>query len=308
MEKEEKKKINSSSIIVTIIIVSLLAATGYLTYTRIIEHQNKNNNQVINTQDKQKVVEEDKIAIPAVKKDIVDKISTLLLVYYNKNNDSSFNADAYGLNIDLFKNLTIDDNTKAYSALRKAEENSKTRVNIQKNKITVKEIIDNYEETQENNTDFYQIDAKNVNDIYTDLYNSNITNKDNKGKCPSYYYDSANNVYYSAHVCGGIDPNMYLINMDSIYTNKDGAYAIVYLGFIDVEDNNCKNNVCSQATEINVYDGYEKNNLVKKIDINKASTYLMEEADKEQYSKYKISFKQNNEGNYYFDKIEKIEK
>ncbi len=314
-EVKSKKKIKFSSILFSLIFIVLIGIIGYLTYTRIVDYKNKSN--YVNLNEKQIDVNKDEAAIPAVKKDIVDKINAMLFAYdYNINakndNGMSYNIKAHGFNEDFIKKLDLTKSMRAYSVLKRIELNTQKVIDIPKDKISVKSIYESYEYTQDIYNGYHQVDTKDVERLYRDFYSEDIVHQDYLAMCPMYYYDKANNVYYSSYNCGGISPDIILVNIDSVYTSNVGAHAIVYFGKIKLNESQCSDGTsnCSDESGFYVYGDLDEKNMIEKINNVKLeddnqTKYLINDSNKDKFSKYKINFKKDSEGNYYFNSIEK---
>ena len=307
-EIKEPKKKNTSTIIFSIIFIVLLGIIGYLTFTRVLDSKKLFGKQE-EPQTTNKEVKKDEIAIPAIKKDIVEKINVIL--YRSSEGDNAiYNANALGFNIDLFKNLSIDSRAKNNIALASAKNKYATSITLPKEKITLKTIIDDYDDPEIRNNEFRaykQIDQTKVEKIYKDLFNEEITHGDASGNCPFYLYDAGAKVYFSIPECGGIWLDQYPIYIDEVYLKDNEAYTYIYLGYIEDTQSNCVNGVCSGAPTYTLYDGIDKTKEIKDIDdYEAAKNYLLTNETKDEFSKYKITFKQDNNKNYYFEKIEKV--
>ena len=306
--QEPKKKNNTTTIIFSFVFIILLGFIGYLTYTRIIESKvfkQDNTQEKQNENKKEETKKEEKIAIPAVKKDITEKINALFKAYQEKTN-TQYITSMHGFNQDLITNYTINDDDKLEIALNYTALNSKTKINIPKEKVTVSLVKDEYDtimnEYETNYSyameEYFQVNVKDVEKTYKELFNSEIKHRNTNITCPSYYYDNANNVYYALSQCGGISPDSANIYIDNTYTNNDTAYAYVYIGILARED-------------AKLYNGIDKTKVIKELgevtyDDNFYNSIKITDSNKEQYSKYKMTFKKDNNENYYFDKIEKV--
>ena len=305
-EKEKGK--NVYKILFISVFVILIGLIGYLTFTRVLDSKKLFGKQE-EPQTTNQEVKKDEIAIPAIKKDIVEKINAIL--YRSSEGDNTiYNANALGFNIDLFKNLSIDSKTKNNIALASAKNKYATPITLPKEKITLKTIIDDYDDPEIRNNEFRtykQIDQTRVEKIYKDLFNEEITHGDASGICPFYLYDAGAKVYFSIPECGGIWLDQYPIYIDEVYLKDNEAYTYIYLGYIDDLEDNCVDGVCNGNSSYTLYDGIDKTKEIKGIDdYEEAKNYLLTNETKDEFSKYKITFKQDNDKNYYFEKIEEV--
>ena len=141
---------------------------------------------------------------------------------------------------------------------------------------------------EEHMTTFYTIDGNTINDIYKNLYNSNITNYDNNVGCPKYQYKQDENKYLVITTCGnGGEDYLYTYNYQ--YT-KDNNHAYVYTS-IAILDNEGK-----------IYTDYEKTNEIKN-----TQDFTLNKDNYQEFTKYKITFTYNKDiKDYIFNKVEKI--
>ena len=288
--KKNTKKINMYIVVFATIFFGLLLLIGYLTYVRLVEStKSKNENKVVETK------KEFSLASPALKADIMYKTQSILGVKYEKNN-TSFNDSAYDFNYEFFTITNLSDKDKKLIALNTAKREYAKPITIEKDKISINSVLEYYDEIENDDTTdtYFQLDEDKVASIYKEFFNGDINNSD-VSSCPMYFYDKNNRVYYGIHICGGTSMDRYATYFDSVYANEDEAYIDVYLGLIDCAPNGSK---CYYI----LYDGINKNTVIKE---NVSTDYLIDSSNKDKFDKYRLMFKKDEEGNYYFDRIEK---
>ena len=170
-EKENGK--NVYKILFIVVFVLLIGIIGYLTFTRVLnskklfgKEETKEVQEQKENDKKEDNKKEDEIAIPAVKKDIVQKINSLLKQF--NQDETSYNANAYDFADYLLKNLELSDAQKQEIALKQAE---KVKINIPKDKINIKEIQSDYDmimEDYKNSSilEYYQVSSEEVEKNY----------------------------------------------------------------------------------------------------------------------------------------------
>ncbi len=306
--KEEKKEKNVFKILFIIVFIVLMGLIGYLTYVRIINSKwpftTEEVKQVQQQEQKENINGE--VAIPAVKKDLVYKVNSLLMQIDQK--ETSYNAFVFADY--LLKNLELTDAQKQIVALSLAKSE---KINISKDKINAETIKEDYDlimdDYNDGLIDYGQKSSNEVEGIYKEFFNSDIEHKDTYQTCPMYFYDEINKVYYWSGQCGGLNGDQYPVYIDEIYVNNNEAYVYVYVGYIIDTQSNCVKGVCNGLTTYKLYNGIDKAKVIKEnVDFDEAHNYLITNSTKEQFSKYKFTFKQDENKNYYFSKIERVEK
>ncbi|MBE6158584.1 MAG: hypothetical protein E7159_02010 [Firmicutes bacterium] len=302
-EIKEPKKKNTSTIIFTIIFIILIGVIGYLTFTRVMERSNKQNNQE-SSQQKQESPKKEIDAKENVKIDILTKTNKIFSI---KDNSKSKSINYTGNIVEILEKLSLNDDNKIRIAVNASK---KHKVHTSKNKLSnpeVIKIIDEYiknytvEEyfTNEDTYFYAQYDGEEVERNYKELFGEQIEHRDFKDACPfEYYYDSKSNEYFSNNQCGGTGYDELLYYFDKVTTKDDESYAYIYIGL--------KGNGRYTGESTKIYSDIDKKNIVEEItDPQKGSDYLIEDNKIDEFAKYKLTYKLNDLNQYYFDKIEK---
>ncbi len=302
-EIKEPKKKNTSTIIFTIIFIILIGIIGYLTFTRVIEHSNKQNNQE-SSQQKQESSKKEIDARENVKIDILAKTNKIFNI---KDNSKSISINYTGNIVEILENLSLNDDNKIRIAVNASK---KHKLHTSKEKLSHPKVIEAINDFIANHTiedyftgdgiSFYaQYDGEEVEKNYKELFSEQINHRDFNDTCPfEYYYDSKTNEYFSNSQCGGIGYDELLYYFDKVTTKDDETYAYIYIGL--------KGNGRYTGESTKIYSDIDKKNIVEDItDPQKGSDYLIEDNKKEEFTKYKLTYKLNDLYQYYFDKIER---
>lgn len=143
----------------------------------------------------------------------------------------------------------------------------------------------------------YQISEQSLNNIYKDLYNTDIPNPQVElDGCPNIRYDEQNHKYLIVARCGGVSFDK-LLTYNYKYTKDDNnAYVYVSTGY-------SKEDPATQA--LTIYSDASATNDYKQE--TEHSIFTMDNSNYQDFTKYKLTFSYNKEtDNYYFTKIEKI--
>ncbi len=305
--EEPKKKNNISSIIFSLIFIILLAIIGFLTYTRVIEYQNKlhNRNNATQETEKQKIEEENKTT-SEIKEIILSKTNSLFNISKDKTSDSIYDV---GYKKEIFEKLTIDNDNKLRIALTLSKKNNLYSAKKDVSRPEVIAFIDDYIKhytieqyfSGDYSYEYSQLDADDVQRKYKELFNETLEHKDVKDFCPFiYYYDSKSNQYYANKECGGTGYNEILYYFDEVTSTENETYAYIYIGY---KDNNEYN-----SSDIKIYSDIDKKNVIETLATDSNKNYTITNTNKENFTKYKITYKKDSSNNYYYSKIEKIEK
>lgn len=302
-EIKETRKINTSSMILIIIFILLLSIIGYLTITRVIESKNRANNTV--QENKKEDIKQEIDAKTNVKNDIFKKTNK---IFGNKDDSYSTSKEYTGNIVEVLKNLTLNDDNKIRIAVNASK---KHKVHTSKNKLSHPEVIKIIDEYIKNytveeyftNEDIYfyaQYDGEEVERNYKELFGEQIEHRDFKDECPfEYYYDSKSNEYFSNNQCGGTGYEELLYYFDKVTVKNDEAYAYIYIGLIGNEK--------YQGEPTKIYSDIDKKNVVEdNVEPNKVNNYLINDSNKEDFTRYKLTYKLNDLNQYYFNKIERI--
>ncbi len=303
-EIKEPKKKNTTTIVFTIIFIILIGIIGYLTFTRLMEYSNKQNSEE-SVQQKQESPKKEIDAKENVKIDILTKTNKIFNI---KDNSKSKSINYTGNIVEILENLSLNDDNKMRIAINVSKRH---KVHSNKNNLSnpkaikiIDEYIESYNIEEYFNTDstmFYsEYDGEEVERNYKELFSEQIKHRDFKDTCPfEYYYDSKSNEYFSNDQCGGIGYEELLYYFDKITTKDDEAYAYIYIGL--------KGNGRFNGESTKIYSDIDKKNIVEEItDPQKGSDYLIIDNNKEDFTRYKLTYKLNDLNQYYFDKIEKM--
>lgn len=306
------------NIFIIIIIIGLLGVIGYCGY-QIYDRLNGNNTEENKTEEKKDVtpvvVEEKEQSNNEgiIKKDILNKVSTLAHTQFTINNMYAEDYYIGGLlteqrSDNYYKTMLVLDNTKAYEFNKYPKLNDEIKGNYSaiQEKLQAKTAA-----TTANGLPVYIVDADEVKKNYKDLYNEELTeyaNEYSDSAINNYIYDSKNNIFYrgmGGKGYSGPAPMMYINNItiadDYVYVNFNIGKLCNEL---KTEPDGVKRDICdiSGAVADTVTFANEKeysDQLLKKQFIN-STNYT-------KFTDYKIVFKKNSEGNYYFDKVEKVD-
>lgn len=237
-----------------------------------------------------------------VKKELSEKVN-ILLDFYNEKNISDVGEITYLVNVfsDIVFDEKIDSWSKANLVLKSMPKESVTissdnvKCDDSSNDMYVKQMI----------KEAKQVSMQKAKEIYKDLFGEELEIK-KVGKCPGFYPDSTNGVYYALGGCGGTgDGTRYY------YKNKyekNGNEAYVYVNLVDVypgtsyifsdkEVNKSLSYVYNTITSTNGLEPVYSFPTSKKFYINNSNM--------DKFSNYKFTFKLN--GNRYnFVKAEKV--
>ena len=307
METNEKKKISVTTVLLAVIFIALVAIIGYLTFTRVMDHANRQNS----TKEPTSVVEEEPKILTGeetdapsdIKSEILSKTNALLKI---ENDKTTVNIEDVGHTKELFENLTLDSDNKLRLALYISK---KDNLHSTKQEVSRKEVIDLINDYINFYTidqyfsgdyigEYNQIDGDEVARNYKELFNEEINHKDVNDWCPFiYYYDAKSNQYYANNQCGGIASDMILYYFDKATVRDNEAYAYIYIGYMD--------NGTHENNKTNIFSDIDKKNILETISSENSQNYTITASNKEKFTKYKITFKLDKSNNYYFDKIEK---
>ena len=128
---------------------------------------------------------------------------------------------------------------------------------------------------------------------YHDVFGGELV-YENSRYCPQVYYDDSG-YYFMDYACGGTDPSTTYFYKNRYTTDGDNVYVYINAGLID-----------------------EKNKIHCDVDTNEESIcgtleddttdFTIDSTNYNQFAEYRFTFKKADNGTYYFDKVEKIEK
>lgn len=295
----ENKKNNSKILIIIIIILSilLLASISFIGYNMMISKEK--NSQESKKQNKEEIKDKEKVkeVTTDIKLDISNKINNLLsLGYQESNNITDDLISGYYFYDKFIENLEYDNDHKLLLALHKTQLSD---VNVDINSIgnnQVKEMIKNSGDT------IKQIDINNskLNDIYKNYFGEEIKSFKSFEDCPSYIYDEATNSYFYSSECGGTSSKALIIHKEDYKINGVDLTVKVYFATKSpVESTNEMGNV-------KITCGIDCDTVVKVIPYQE--DFKIDDSNKDLFDSYIFTFKEDDIGNYYFSKIEKVTK
>lgn len=294
--KREKKLV----IILVIAILVILSLIGYIGYQQFDHKTIKTDSKGEEKNIKDNTDKEIQVTDNYIKRDISKKVNQILslgrsdggaeISHIDYDNNVNYEASQY-------ENYSEED--KLYTALY--INNSDFRV--MNSEELAKIDSTNYPNMavygdQTNIQSVFKIyEASKINETYQELFGKGATHKEVKEKCPSYLYNPQENVYYSWNECGGIGyPGIigYIYN----YTTKNNVvYAYFAIGSIQYDMNENKTitylDFKTSDNQVAVYNQTLTNNQINQDNYH-------------DFTKYKMTFKKNNEGIYYFDQFEKV--
>ncbi len=178
-----------------------------------------------------------------------------------------------------------------------------------KMKITFESLVDNFvdltaEEKQakaySESIEVKKINVSEVKAQYKKLFGEEPTELGDYGHCPTYSYDSTNNVYYKViGGCGGTCGYVPISYINSYTEDNDNIYVYVSVGEpmsysgSDILFINCDVTGSSVCMSGNVRDYIDFDNIIN-------------ESNYQDFSEYKYTFKKNEDGTFYYDKIERL--
>ena len=145
------------------------------------------------------------------------------------------------------------------------------------------------------------ISVTKLNDKYKLLTGKEMTKfEDLSTGCPSYAYDSENKVYLELAGCGGAGTLGQYIYIDSYNKSNDSITVNTYVAGI------------SLGVEAEIYEDYyddtlenQNSKIVKTTSVNAFNSFVIDNTNKESFTKYSFIFTKGLNGDYYFQSIKK---
>ena len=281
-------------------IVIIVLLVGYIVYDKVLAPKEISKQQKENP--KQGLI----VSI-LEKTEIANKIKLLALGgnqdYITTEEDNSFFSMLYYVD-SLFEKAAITEDEKATIALNACTKNNVIIPTENVSNSLVKEYLLEQQQIGGSLTNIWQIRVEDAKQQYTSLFSSEMEVKDHYGKCPQFYYDQANQVYFGIEACGGTSSGgFYLFPSDYQKINKETISVNVTLAF----------GVTTEESDWEIYKNYEGINdkafLYEKFPntFNDHYDYLgafkITEENKNQFTNYLLEFKENEDGTYYFHSI-----
>ena len=300
--EEKQGKSKGLVIVIIILVIVILGLAGYICYDKGVFGK-ADSGQKIEEKEKPKEEKEEEITDNTLIDDLSKKVS-IVNIYDGYNNlpseysDKSILTNKY-LSVSAYGSMDSKGNNVYNSTL-----NDKTKLRmvllngVNYTKVTIPEKEVNLKEKVAYKVLRGQTTVKEVEDAYLKIFGEEM--KDyvpvNTGNnvCPSFYYDSLNKVYYGMAECGGIDSSSLVIYKNKFTIKGNEAYVYVNVGHTDGK---------------NLYDDYPSKNNDKLNESNcdeKAGDKITEKNYK-RFIEYKYIFKKDSKGNYYFEKVEKVD-
>ena len=127
------------------------------------------------------------------------------------------------------------------------------------------------------------------------------------GTCPEYYYsDTYKEFYKITYVCGVVSYGDYISYISNYEIDEKNIYLYMNFGFIEPGYGD-KTLIYGNFEEYEVSGskGIKPINVVEEIDYQLTNSYVINDTNKDNFSEYKITFKNVN-NKYYYEKTEKI--
>ena len=149
-----------------------------------------------------------------------------------------------------------------------------------------------------------QISIDKVKERYNELFGSNINNFYNIEGCPTFLYDSINNLYYEVSKCTKGETINKEYRYDIKYT-MDNNLAYVYVSIGTAFESDINNNDIDK--KLNIYKGYTKAIYKEEVTIDDVKNFKIDKDNYKEFDIYKYKFfKDTSSNNYYFISVEKI--
>ena len=147
-----------------------------------------------------------------------------------------------------------------------------------------------------------QISIDKVQKRYNELFGGSINNFYHIEGCPTFLYDSINNLYYEITKCTKGETINKEYTYDIKYT-MDNNLAYVYVSVGTAFESEINNN--SNEKKLNIYKGYTKAIYKEEVSINDALEFKIDKDNYKEFDIYKYKFFKD-DNNYYFVSVEKI--
>ena len=274
----ENKNDKSKNIIIVILIIMIIGLAGLICYDKFIVKK-ENEKPASTTEKKEETTKaEDKevdITDQNLKKDLSDKVSIL--------------------------DRSIDDR---YPSSRRTIYNLEGITDNQKLRVTLMGSINKVAELtseEKKKVDVHAVGKISVNDvetIYKKMFGTSISSYEDKTMgCPVFEYNKQQGVYYLLTGCNGLPDESDLSYINRLTQKGNEAYAYVNIGTLYHDYNNGGKKI--------IYDDITRK-VVIATDVE--DNYKIDETNYKKFTEYKYTFTKDSTGNYYFTKIEKINK
>lgn len=265
-------------VIVVILTMIAIFLGGYLTYN-IVEM----NSEKENTKEKVKEVEVRSYDV----REALDKKIDMLEI------DQELDIYRYAriYENDFISNTLLDEDEKLFKIL-----------------VTIYSSLDNYTAPVTTDYDFgsmenykdimVQIDQEKVEELYYSIFGTQKINHRQVNGCPMFIYDYKNKKYYGSAQCGGTTGSVLSIYRYK-YTQEGNNYHVyLSLGSGKISDDDGKS-YC--------FRDYQMKEAYEDCTVDQSGSFVNENNYKN-FSRYKYTFIKDNNGDYIFSKLERIDK
>lgn len=142
--------------------------------------------------------------------------------------------------------------------------------------------------------EYKQISAVSVSQAYKEYFGKELSKHQTVNSCPSYMYDSGSKMYYYSCVCGGTNPVTTYLYKSKYTVLNNNAYVYVSVATIDKDTNY-------------LYQGLYKDSEAqanKVLTDSEVNDFKINNSNYQEFKIYRFVFKEGNNKNYYFDKVE----
>lgn len=340
-----ENKSNSKNIVIAVLITLLICVIGFCIYLIVSDSNKVNNDNNGEINNNENVKKEEGSNDNLVKSDVLNKLNVVLGFNCSNTNVFTSNNKSVNMywkelcdsNVTtrVFKSeLTSDDkiemalsNIKGtlagnYESYNKTINGDGVTSDIKNKMVNYYNGMVDYGESNFP-TEIYKITVDEVKNEYNRLFNEDISedalnnfiNSVNNyeirltnGTLHSimYIYSEQYKTFYKvAGIGGGVGPIRYIFYVNNIENNDSEVNVYVNAGLLSLDSNaGYKPIISYNITEDATVDlPYSNNN-------DDASQYItdykIDESNYKDFTNYRFVFKKNSEGNYYFDKVEKV--
>ncbi len=300
----EKKKNPLMIVLVIGLILVIIGLVIYICYDKglITKHETETEEK----ENKTDIIEEAILTNPYIIQDLNEKLyfinaSQLNYEYatldYNANSISSYNfRDKKGASqADIFNNFNDDVKLQiTLDSLRALRQFKYTTPEVAKNSV-VADIYNRYDGTLR----IQNISIDKVKAQYKKYFGTDIKAYKSFNTCLSeYYYDSNLQMYFWPNPqCGGISAGSVKIYKNKYTTKANEAYVYVNYGLLTAHP---ETGMSDLYKDINMEEIYKAN-----ISDQERGSIEINETNYQDFSEYKYTFKKDENGNYYFVKLER---
>ena len=286
-EKEsnnKKVKLNTNNIIIAILIFIIIILL-FIIFSRGKCDKCETKKEDVKEEEKTTTKKEEGLS-DETKEEIASKLATLFSDGSYEYGNLIQNNDIENYVANIFED-TLDDESKAILILRSL--NSET-VELDWNNANFSDA--SLKETlQEADGKSVVYDAEEFKEKYYEVFGIEPTLTDYTKSCPSYYYESNENVYVEKNGCQNTATLNTYIYINDITENQGSIVVDAYVGAHR-----------SSNTGEYYYDDYE----YPKVKNNKTEQTTITDENKTSFTNYKFTFTKNSNGEYNFTSVEKV--